>query len=109
MATWLLNFVKGGTPQKKQLTAQARSLLEIGLWGIPSKSPAAQKLKAEDRVIAYVGAPERVYIGDAVISQDFHTWSAKEAAGYSLAGTFDAGISLKDVVIWDKPVPQKDI
>ena len=80
MATWLLNFVKAGTPQKKQRTAQARSLLEVGLWGVPSKSPATHQVKPGDRVIAYVGAPERVFVGDAVIDGAFHTWSADEAA-----------------------------
>lgn len=109
MSTWLLNFVKAGTPQKKQLTAQARSLLDVGLWGIPSTSPAARKLKSGDRVIAYVGAPEKVFIGDAVIDDAYHAWTPEEAARYKITKTFDAGISLKEAVVWDKPVPLKDI
>lgn len=109
MATWLLNFVKAGTPQKKQLTAQARSLLEVGLWGIPPASPATQKLKSGDRVIAYVGAPEKVFIGDAVIDEAYHAWTVEEAARYKITKTFDAGISLKEAKVWDRPVPLKDI
>jgi hypothetical protein len=105
VATWLLNFVKAGTPQKKQLIAQARALLDAGLWGVPAKSPATHQLKQGDRVIAYVGAPERVFIGDALIDGSYHTWTADEAARYPISATFDAGVSLREASIWDKPVP----
>ena len=69
MATWILNFVKSGTPVKKQLGAQARQLFEIGLYGLPPNSQAATKIQIGDRGIAYAGAPERVFLADGVVSQ----------------------------------------
>jgi hypothetical protein len=109
VATYILNFVKAGTPHKQQLGAQARKLLELGLWGIPPTSPAKAKLRPGDRVIAYVGSPERVFIGDALIDQGYHSWTPDEAVRYPETGMYEAGISLRDVVIWDRPQRQQDI
>src|SRR4051794_12249063 len=109
MAIYLLNFVKSGTPHKQQLAGQARKLLEVGLWGIPPTSPASKHLQPGGRVVVYVGAPERVFIGDAVVDQEVHTWGADEAARYPMGGKYNVGISLKDVAIWDKPVLLKDV
>lgn len=109
MATYLLNFVKAGTPHKQQLGAQARKLLEIGLWGIPPTSPARAKLKPGDRLIAYVGSPERVFIGDALVDHGYHSWTPADAARYPETATYEAGISLTDVAVWDKPLRQQDI
>ncbi len=90
MATWILNFVKSGTPVKKQLGAQARQLFEIGLYGLPPNSQAATKIQIGDRVIAYAGAPERVFLADGVVSQPHHHWTPEQAQQYPL----DAGSRL---------------
>jgi hypothetical protein len=107
--TWILNFTKGGAKIKTQMPQQARELLEIGLWGIPPTAQAKNKLATGDRVLAYVGAPDRVFIGDAFISAPWHEWTADEAARYPLTATFTAGISLRDAHLWEKPVPLSSV
>lgn len=109
MPTYILNFVKAGTPHKQQLGAQARKLLDVGLWGIPPTSPARTKLTPGDRLIAYVGSPERVFIGDALVDQAYHSWTPDEAARYPETATYEAGISLREVAVWAKPLRQQDV
>jgi hypothetical protein len=105
MASWILNFTKGGAKLKKQMPQQARELLEVGLWGIPPTAQAKDKLAAGDHVLAYVGAPDRVFVGHATIAAPRHEWTPDEAARYPITSTFTAGIALTDANAWDKPVP----
>ncbi len=102
---WVLNFTRGGTRDKKLMPQQARKLLEIGLWGMPESAQAREKLSVGDRVLAYVGAPDRVFVGDAEIAAPWHSWTSEEAQTYATAGSFHAGIRLTDCRLWDKPVP----
>jgi hypothetical protein len=109
MAEWILNFTRRGTKDKKLMPQQARGLLEIGLWGIPETAQAKDKLAASDRVLVYVGAPDRLFLGDARISSPWHHWTDTELGSekerYPTAGSFGAGIALADCRIWEKPVP----
>lgn len=109
MATWILNFVKSGTPVKKQLGAQARQLFEVGLWGLPPGSQAATKIKPGDRVVAFAGAPERVFLADGVVEQGQHSWDATEVHRYPLNTSFQAGISIHQVSVWSRPLRFHDI
>ncbi|HWT91456.1 MAG TPA: hypothetical protein VN238_00530 [Solirubrobacteraceae bacterium] len=102
MADWVLNFTKSGVKVKKQLSAQARELLDAGLWGLPSTAQARDRIAPGDRVLVYVGAPERVLIGEAVVNSSWHPWEAHEAAQYP--GTFESGIRLVSCVVWNKPI-----
>ena len=90
MADWILNFTKGGAKVKKQMPQQARDLLLVGLWGIPPTAQAKDKLAADDRVLAYVGAPDRVFIGEATIEAPWHEWTSDEAARYPMTSSFAA-------------------
>lgn len=105
MADWILNFTKGGVKHKKQLSAQARELLDVGLWGVPNTAQARDKLAPGDRVLVYIGAPERVFIGQATIASGWHEWSSDEAAKYPLTSAFGVGITLSNAESWPKPVP----
>jgi hypothetical protein len=105
VADWILNFTKGGAKVKKQLPQQAREPLDIGLWGIPTTAQAKDKLAAGDRVLVYIGAPERVFIGHARIKAPWHEWSSSESESYPMNSTFAAGIALTDAEVWSKPVP----
>jgi hypothetical protein len=82
VATFILNFTRGGTKDKKAMPAQARQLLEVGLWGIPPNAQLRHKIAPRDRVLVYVGAPDRVFIGDAVVQKGYHEWTADELAKY---------------------------
>jgi hypothetical protein len=105
VASWILNFTKGGAKLKKQLPQQAQELVRVGLWGIPPTAQAKDKLAAGDRVLVYVGAPDRVFVGRAGIAAPWHAWSADESAKYPMTSSFAAGIALRDGSVWDKPVP----
>ena len=100
MATWVLNFTKSGTKDKKQLVAQARELLEVGLWGIPPGNPMKDKMKPGDQVLAFVGAPERRFVGDAALATGWHQWTPDEEQLYPAGSTFSAGVALKDAHVW---------
>src|SRR4051794_34531646 len=108
MTHWILNFTRGGTKLKKLMPEQAQKLLEIGLWGIPETAQARRSLAPGDRVLVYVGAPDRIFIGDATIASGWHEWTKAEgqdeATQYAEAGTFGAGIALSNCRIWDTPV-----
>jgi hypothetical protein len=105
VASWILNFTKAGAKVKKQMPQQARQLLDVGLWGVPPTAQSKDKIAVGDRVLAYVGAPERVFIGDATVASGWHAWTPNEAATYPMSGTFGAGLALDNVSVWSKPVP----
>jgi len=105
VAYWILNFTKGGAKVKKQMPQQVVNLLQAGLWGVPPTAQSKGKLAPGDRVVAYVGAPDRVFIGEATISSGWHEWTTDEAARYPMTSAFGAGIALADAKVWDKPVP----
>jgi hypothetical protein len=90
VASWILNFTKGGAKLKKQLPQQAQELVRVGLWGIPPTAQAKDKLAAGDRVLVYVGAPDRVFVGRAAIAAPWHAWSADESAKYPMTSSFAA-------------------
>jgi hypothetical protein len=56
-----------------------------------------------------VGSPERVFIGDALVDQAYHSWTPDEAARYPETATYEAGISLREVAVWAKPLRQQDV
>ncbi len=104
MGNWVVNFTKGGTQDKKLMPQQARKLLRAGLWGVPDTAQAKEKLAVGDRVLVYVGAPDRIFVGDARIAAPWHAWTPDEAQRYAGIGTFGAGIALEACRVWDKPV-----
>ena len=58
-----------------------------------------------DRVLAYVGAPDRVFVGEAVIESAVHEWSSDERARYPMTGIFGIGLGLSQPQIWEESVP----
>lgn len=107
MGAFVLNFTISATPRKTGLARQARDLLRAGLWGVPLRGQLRPALG--DRVIAYVGAPERLFIGDAVVDGAFHVWSESEAARFPPHLLFDQGLSLRDAQVWSLSVSLMDI
>jgi hypothetical protein len=73
--------------------------------GIPSTAQSKDKIAPGDRIVAFVGAPDRAFIGHAVVASPWHEWTDEEATVYPTVGTFSAGIALSDPVIWSKPLP----
>jgi hypothetical protein len=108
MAHYLFNFVKAAAAKDSPLRDQAGKLLEIKLWGVGPKAPLKDSLAPGDQILAYVGAPEKVFIGRATIAQGFHDWTPEEANIYFVdqgGKQFPAGVSFIDAEVWDTPVP----
>ena len=105
MAHYIVQFTKGGATLKIGLTRQARDLLRRGLWGVP---PTAQ-LKMQPRpgagVLVAVGAPDRVFVGDAVVASGYHRFNDDEAARFPSTLRYDHGLSLTQVRVWPRPLP----
>ena len=79
-------------------------MLSARLSGVPPKAQLRTQVRPGDRVIAYVGAPERLFVGDAVVEQGYHRWSEDEAARFPDWLGNDHGITLVDVRVWPRAV-----
>ncbi len=107
MKHYILNFTKKSAVKGTPLREQAARLLEIGLWGIGPKTHHKDSLAAGDRILAYVGAPEKLFIGQATLARGFHDWTPEEQAKYAgelAGGEFPAGVTFSDFEVWEKPV-----
>lgn len=85
------------------LLEQARALLRVGMWGIDAGEPHREALAAGDLVLAYVGAPERTFVGQATLASAAHEWTPSEARVYPARST--SGVLLTSVDQWEPPVP----
>src|SRR3954470_22555139 len=94
MADWIVSFTKDGAHDPKRMTAEARALLRARLWGIPASAPSKDKAVPGDRLLIYVGAPDKTFVGHATITSAYHEWTADEQAVYP--GTFPGGVALAD-------------
>lgn len=107
MAYYLFNFTKAAAEKGVPLTDQASALLRLGLWGIGDKTPNRGALIPGDRVLAYVGAPEQLFVGYAIVGSEVHDWTPDEASRYP--GSWKGGVSFSDSVKFDPPVSLKAI
>jgi predicted type IV restriction endonuclease len=102
MACYLFNFSRKGAAKGRTLREQAAELLDLGLWGIGEKTPLRTGLAPDDKVLIYVGAPERAFIGHARLATALHPWSPTEAVSYP--GNFTAGVAFAEAEVWPHPV-----
>jgi predicted type IV restriction endonuclease len=107
VANYLFNFSKKGAAKGKTLREQAAELLDVRLWGIGAKTPNRKSLAPGDRVLIYVGAPEREFVGHARLSSATHVWTQEEQARYP--GDWDSGVAFDDAEVWAHPVPMKSV
>jgi hypothetical protein len=104
---YLFNFSRKGAAPGRSLASQAGDLVQVGLWGIGEKTPLRSKLARGDRVLLYVGAPERSVIGHATLGSEVHEWTADEARHYP--GSFTSGVSFAASEIWSQPLKLEDV
>jgi hypothetical protein len=107
VAYYLFNFSKKGASKGETLREQAARLLRAGMWGIGTKTPNRLSLTPGDRVLIYVGAPEREFIGSAELASATHEWEPDEGARYP--GDWEGGVLLSQADVWAHPVPIKSI
>ena len=105
MADYILHFAKSGTSRQDGMPEQARDLLRAGLYGIPETAQLKARLTPGSTVVLAVGAPFRVFVGDAVVSQECHRLDDAEAASLPSGIHFEHGISLTQARAWLEDVP----
>jgi hypothetical protein len=106
MGYYLFNFTQAGADKTRSLRDQAMELLDVGLWGIGDKTPNRSLLAPGDHVLAYVGAPEKAFVGHGALSSGVHPWSEEEAQRHPEGSdSWGAGVSFSSAEVWDKPVP----
>ncbi len=77
-------------------------LLRAGVWGIDVDQPHRDALAPGDLILIYLGAPEREFVGRAVLASRVHPWTPSEARAYR--GDSPSGVTLAQVEEWDPPV-----
>lgn len=108
MAYFLFNFTRKGAEKGVTLREQATELLNLRLWGIGEKTPNRDRLSPGDRVLAYVGAPERLFVGHGTLSSPVHDWTPEEGLVYP-EHLWGNGVAFGHTEAWDDPVPLKSV
>lgn len=104
MAYYLFNLVRDA-PQA--LRAEAAGYLRVGMWGVGADERHRDALAAGDVVLAYLGAPERNFVGRAELASPARDWTPSEAEMYP--GDAPGGVLLAQVEEWDPPVPMSAV
>ncbi len=102
VANYLFNFTRKNAARDRPLREQAAQLLRLRLWGIGDRTPNRDLLRDGDRVLVFVGAPEKEFIGHAVLSAGVHEWSRDEAARYP--GSWTGGVAFREAETWQHPL-----
>lgn len=107
MCAFVLNFTASGALRKTGLARQARHLLTVGLWGASATVQARPAIG--DLVVVYAGAPEKVFVGDAVVADGLHDWTPAEVQRFPSDLSFELGLSLLQTRVWPLSVSLSDI
>ena len=105
MGHYIVHFTKGGAKLKTGLARQARDLLRLGLWGVPPTAQLKMNARRGDGVLVAIGAPDRLFVGDAVVAFGYHRFSEEEAARFPSTLSYDIGLSLTQVRVWPRALP----
>jgi hypothetical protein len=103
VAHYLFNEVAKSDVRGSTLPERVAGRLDIGMWGVGSDEPHRGALAPGDLVLIYLGAPERVFVGRAVLASPFRRWTPEEARRYP--GDAEGGVLLTQIERWDPPVP----
>ncbi len=80
MAHYLFNF-SGGAGSGPAPREQATELLRVKMWGVDAHERHRDALAVGDLVVIYLAAPEREFIGRAVLASPVRDWTPSEARG----------------------------
>ena len=103
VAHYVFNFVRGDAAKGSALREQAAGFLRLRMWGIDADERHGSALAPGDRILIYLGAPEREFIGRAELASAAHDWTQSEAQVYP--GDSPSGVLLTQVEQWNPPVP----
>lgn len=99
------------TEQKDGKTwVQAEEIFKLRMkdrfWGLAEKTPNRKNLSKGDKVVYYVGLPQKVFAGTATLASscfELRDSQKKEYAHGKEFYTQDYGVLLDDIEIWHKP------
>lgn len=85
-----------------------RLRMEDRFWGLGERTPNRRNLKKGDRVVFYIGLPEKVFGGTAQLASDSFQLTPEQIARYShdrphLEAGY--GVRLSQIEVWDEPQP----
>jgi hypothetical protein len=103
MSHFLLNFTRKNAERDRPLSEQAAALLQLQLWGIGESTPLRATMARGDYAVAFVGAPERSFVGWGRLLDGVHKWTNTERPRYG--GPFTSGISFDQVGVFGYPIP----
>ena len=107
MAHYLFNPVSSDAAPPPVLREQATGFLRVRMWGVGADEPHRNALAAGDLVLIYLGAPERKFIGRAVLASAVHDWTSSQARAYPDDSV--GGVLLAEFEEWDPPVPMSTV
>jgi hypothetical protein len=105
MAHYLGYATKARASSPRELLAEVRTMLTIGLWGIPTTAQLRTKVLPGDGLIVAVGAPYRQFVGDAVLVSRYRRFFEEELALLPPGLSFDHGVGLARGRIWQHQNP----
>lgn len=99
------------TEQKDEKTwVPARGIFNLRMedrfWGLAEKTPNRKNLSKGDKVVYYIGLPEKVFAGIAVLASPCLELSESQSGKYAHGKEFytqDYGVLLEDIEKWEKP------
>ena len=72
------------------------------MWAIDTAEPHRNAVGPGGLILIYLGAPERAFIGRALLASAVRDWTPSEAQVYP--GDSPGGVSLAQVEEWEPPV-----
>lgn len=84
-----------------------RTRMQDGFWGIGERTPNRRNLEKGDRVVFYLGAPEKAFAGTAVLNTSCYKLSDEQKSVYGHGDVFftsDYGVELVDIEEWQTPI-----
>ncbi|MGH3105369.1 MAG: retropepsin-like aspartic protease [Gaiellaceae bacterium] len=107
MAHYIFNLVKRDSTEGPSPREQAAEFMRVRMWCVHANEPHCKALASGDLVLIYLGAPEREFIGRAVLASAVREWTPSEA--HVNPGDSAGGVLLAQIEEWDPPVPMSTV
>jgi hypothetical protein len=89
-----------------------RQRMADGFWGLGEKTPNRKYLNAGDKVVYYIGWPDKYFGGTAILASSSFALNPSQIKQFSHGKkyyTTDFGVSLKEINIWPKTKPVDEL
>jgi hypothetical protein len=106
-AHYIFNVVNADALTAAALHERTAGFLRARMWGVGAGERHRDALAPGDLVLIYLGAPDREFIGCAMLGSAVRDWTPSEAQVYP--GDSAGGVLLAEVEEWDPPVPMSAV